>query len=362
MALPEPNVNELALQVPTLADLAKFGKIGEKDNLDTIAELLAKNNAILQDCPLVEANGSTEHISSYEISMPKAYVAEFNRGVPASHATIGQRRESLCMFAARSSVDVRLYKMQGENASRWRFFQDKRFVRSMNDAVCEMMFYGESGKNNRHFDGFATRYNTLDSKKSQNARQVFSMGGKTGAKAGLSSIYAVAWGDSTCHGVYPKGGSGTLDYTDYGVEVTFDKDNNPYHVMTTEYELTLGLAVPDFRSVVRICNIDIDQILQGNNLGTGLLTKDGATNILIEVNSALRNLDPTHNSSKIVLYANKDVMAGLENCMIRSDALRTPLSTVLDSRHPENTVPEMKLFGYTIKQCDAISSNESEVK
>lgn len=363
MALPEPNVNDLALQVPTLADLAKFGKIGEGQNLDVIAELLAKNNAIIQDCPLVEANGYTEHMSAYEISMPKAYVAEFNRGVPASHATIGQRRESLCMFEARSSVDVRLYEMQGENAAKWRFFQDKRFIRSMNDAVSEMMFYGESGKNISHFDGFATRYGTLDDKKSQNARQVFSMGGKKDtAKSGLSSIYAVAWGDSTCHGLYPKGGSGTIKYTDYGAEIAFDKDKNPYHVYTSVYNLTLGLAIPDFRSVVRICNIDIDQILNGDKLGTGVLNKDGSTNILIEINSALRNLDPTHNASKVVLYANKDVMAGLENCMIRSDALRTPLSTVLDSHNPENTVPEIKLFGYTIKQCDAISSNEAEVK
>lgn len=360
----EPLLNELSIERPTLADLAKFCKDGQNDSaIDHIAKVLMRTNSIIQDCPILEANGLLEHVSAYEISMPKAYIYEFNRGVPASHATIAQRRESLAMFKARSEVDAQMYNIYGEGARRWRLYQDERFIRAMNDSMSEVLFYGNSGKNVGVFDGFATRYNTLDEKKSQNARQVVSMGGqKATAKSGLSSIYAVSWGDTTCHGLYPKGGSGTLTFKDHGEQQAFDSDGNPYFVLTSEYFWTFGLAVPDFTSVVRICNIDIDKILKGEGLGTGVLNKEGATNVLIEVNNALRKLDPHHNGSKTVLYANKDVMAGLQNCMIRSDALRTPLTTVLNEQNPNSIVPEMKFFGYTIKQNDAISSNEDEVK
>lgn len=358
MALALPNVNQLTMERPTLSTIAQnLDKEGKWISL--VAEVLMKSNAILPDIPMVEANSFLEHMSTYEISMPKAFFYEFNRGIPASYGENGQQRETLSQFSSRSEIDSQLYELNN-NGPQWRFDQDKRHIRALNDAMTETVFYGDQGKNPLSFNGLATRYNMLDPKVSQKASQVKSLGGKKGKR--LSSIYAVSWGETTCHGLYPKGGKGTLDYKDRGEIFVDDGAGRRFAAYVSEYFWRFGIAVPDYRSVVRICNIDIEDVLAGKGMGTGKLDAEGATNILLEINNALRNLDPTNSGGKKVLYANKDVIACLQNCAIRSDATQVRFTEVLADNKSDSNVQEFNFNGYTLKRCDSISSDEDEVK
>lgn len=66
---------------------------------------------------------------------------------------------------------------------------------------------------------------------------------------GCTSLWLVAWGAQSVHGVYPKGSTGGLSHEDLKTYMTQDPDGRKYQVVGDKYNWRCGLAVRDWRGV-----------------------------------------------------------------------------------------------------------------
>jgi hypothetical protein len=80
-----------------------------------------------------------------------------------------------------------------------------------------------------------------------------------GVGADNMSIWLINWHPATVFGIYPKGTQAGLVHNDLGletVEATNGIAGNRLRAYRDQFVWRCGIAVPDWRSVVRIANID----------------------------------------------------------------------------------------------------------
>jgi hypothetical protein len=70
----------------------------------------------------------------------------------------------------------------------------------------------------------------------------------------------VCWGEETISGIFPKGSKAGLVHDDFGevtAEVTAGLPGSRMRVFQERFQWKPGIALKDWRYVVRICNIDV---------------------------------------------------------------------------------------------------------
>ena len=140
------------------------------------------------------------------------------------------------------------------------------------------------------------RYPALD------AKNVLDAGGRD--EGGCTSLWLVSWGAQSVHGVYPKESNGGLSHEDLKTYMAQDPDGRKYQVVGDKYNWRCGLAVRDWRGIVRIANLPVASL--GKRKGqSGFVDMQKLT---IEA----KNLMPQHLRQKAVWYANADVLTALE--------------------------------------------------
>jgi hypothetical protein len=160
-------------------------------------------------------------------------------------------------------------------------------------------------------------------------------------------MYLVCWGSDSVHGLYPRGSAGGLKNEDLGKYMTTDASGNKFQVVGDKYTWRCGLAVRDWRAVVRICNIDT----------TKLTLRKGASGWidLQQLTITAKNLMPPQMRSKAIWYCNQDVMTALEMQAIDYNTVHLNYGEFFDSK----AVPI--LHGRPVRQCDALLSTEAVV-
>ena len=94
-------------------------------------------------------------------------------------------------------------------------------------------------------------------------------GGGTGSTN--TSIWVVAWGYKSVHGIYPQGSVAGLQYMDVTTPApVFDSNGNPYQAVQTHYKWDCGLTVRDWTYIVRIPNIDVTLLTKNAASGADL--------------------------------------------------------------------------------------------
>lgn len=222
---------------------------------------------------------------------------------------------------------------------RGRVSEGVAFAEAMRQKVAATLFYGNSNLNPDEFNGLAMRYPALD------AKNVLDAGGRD--EDGCTSLWLVSWGAQSVHGVYPKESNGGLSHEDLKTYMAQDPDGRKYQVVGDKYNWRCGLAVRDWRGIVRIANLPVASL--GKRKGqSGFVDMQKLT---IEA----KNLMPQHLRQKAVWYANADVLTALE--LQNSDAGNVQLQygEFFDSK----AVPV--LHGRPVRQCDAVLSSEGVV-
>lgn len=239
----------------TLADWAK--RLDPDGKTAVIVELLSQTNEILTDMRFVEGNLPTGHRTTVRTGLPTVAWRLLNQGVTPSKSTTAQIDEQCGMLEAWSEVDKDLALLNGNIAS-FRLSEAQAFIEAMNQEVASTLFYGNAGLAPEEFLGLSPRYSSLTA---TNGSNVLSGGG---AGADNSSIWLVVWGDNTCHGIFPKGSKAGLLHEDYGevtVETTAGVGGARMRAFQERWQWKLGLALRDWRYAVRICNIDISDLV-----------------------------------------------------------------------------------------------------
>jgi hypothetical protein len=259
----------------TLVDVtASYGEAGEAQG--QIAEILTKENAILEDITWKEGNLLTGERTWVRTGKPGVAWRRYNQGVPKSKGTAGAIDETAAQLAATSQMD-RSLAVLGGNPARARMNFAKPFFEAMNEELSLKLFYGNSFFESKEFTGLAPRFNSLTDGTEKN--QIIDAGG-TGTDN--RSIWLLNWDEEYVTGLFPKGTKAGLMHMDatankaagpdgYPIgDMVADENGNSYLAYTDYFQWDAGIAVKDPRHVVRIANIDASDLSATRATGADL--------------------------------------------------------------------------------------------
>lgn len=328
---------------PTLLDMAR--RLDPDGKIAQVAEVLTHYNEILDDISFTEGNLPTGHKVTIRGSLPTPTWRLFNKGVQPTKSTTKQVTETCGMMEAYSNIDKDLAMLNGNTAA-YRLSEDVAFMEGMNQEFATTLIYGDTATDPEEFTGLAPRYDSLTSGTTMD--QVID-GGGTGSTN--TSIWLVGWSPQTITGIYPKGSQAGLVATDLGEQTVEDSDGYPYQAFRTHFQWKCGLAVRDYRFLVRIANIKIGDLETAGN------TNDTSVNILKMMSQALDKLPP-NGMVRPVFYCNNRVRAMLRVKIL--DKSNTYI-TLEDWKGPISGLnrPTLTFMGTPVRRLDEITNTES---
>jgi len=280
----------------TLADWAK--RLDPDGKVPIIVELLSQTNELLMDMRWVEGNLPTGHRTTVRTGLPTVAWRLLNQGVTPSKSSTAQIDEQAGILEAWSEVDVDLAKLNG-NVQAFRLSEARAFIEAMNQEMAQTLFYGNGGLAPEEFTGLSPRYSSLTG---GNASNVLNGGGVTAATK--TSVWLCGWGDQSLMGIFPKGSAAGLQHDDYGeqtVTVATGIGGAKMRAYQERWQWKAGIALKDWRYVVRICNIDVPT----------LIAKTGAADLVELMIKAIHRL-PTLGLVKPAFYMNRTVFQMLD--------------------------------------------------
>lgn len=274
-------------------------RINPDGTMAKITELLERKKPIFEDIPFVEANDVTSHVMTRRTSLPTGQHRKFNQGIKPSKSTSTQGSEPMAMIGDFSEVDKDLCDLHG-NPKQKRLQEDAAFMEGIMQTVASTLFYGNHQLENEKIDGLATRYNDLGAEQGAN---IVDAGGTGSDNA---SIFLVGWGEGSCYGIYPKGHQSGLQHKDWG-DVIAERDDGRLEVYRSQFKMSYGLAIEDWRNVARLANIDVSDLKLA---GTSGYTGADLINDMIELISLPHG--GVGNGASYCLYAPKKVKTALD--------------------------------------------------
>lgn len=330
----------------TLADWAK--RIDPDGKVPVVAELLSQSNEILEDAVFQEGNLQTGHRVVIRTGLPTVYWRALNMGIPNSKSVTAQVDEACGILESRSEVDVDLAMLNG-NTAQFRLSEDSAFIEAMNQVQASTMFYGNPATDAKQFLGLATRYGAISG--AGNSQNILDAGG-TGSNN--ASIYLVVWGDQTVFCTFPKGSKAGLIHDDLGEQTVYNADGTRLQAYATRYQWKNGLVVKDWRYVVRICNINVTDLLAQ----TGTQAATAATNIIKLMARAFYRI-PNMSMGRAVFYMNRTVHSGLSLAALDKSQYVLKIEQGLSQFGFASTW--LSFMGVPLRRVDQLLTTESRV-
>lgn len=274
--------------------LVDWAKRQDPDNKAArIVELLSQTNEILMEMLWKEGNLPTGERTTVRTGLPTVAWRLLNAGVSPSKSTTAQVDEAVGILEAWSAVDVKIASLNG-NTAEFRLSEASAFIEAMNQEMASTLFYGNSGTAPEEFTGLAARYSSLSAANGQN---IVSGGGSDNGNQ--SSIWLICWGPMSCFGIYPKGSQAGLVHNNLGEETVNDANGVAGALMRAyrdQFVWEAGIALKDWRYVVRIANIDI----------SNLVAKSSAADLFDLMIKAIHRI-PSLSYGKCAFYMNRTV-------------------------------------------------------
>jgi hypothetical protein len=323
----------------TLADFAK--RLDPDGKVPQIVELLSQTNSLLEDMQWMEGNLPVGHRTTVRTGLPTVAWRLLNGGVTPSKSTTAQIDEGCGMLEAWSEVDKDLAELNG-NTNAFRLSEAQAFIEAMNQEMASTLFYGNSSVDPEEFTGLSIRYSSLSAANAQNVI----VGG--GAGADNSSIWLVCWGPQSVFGIFPKGSKAGLVHDNLGevtVEMTAGIAGTRMRAYQDRWQWKCGVALRDWRYVVRIPNIDI----------SALVAKSSAADLIELMIKAIHRV-PNIKMAKPVFYMNRSVFQMLD-IQRRDDVIS---GGGLTYQNVDGGV-QASFRGIPVKICDALHELETVV-
>ncbi len=330
-------MSTLSVIHPTLLDVTK--RLDPNGKIDAIAELLNLTND-LQDAVWIEGNLPTGHRTTVRTGLPVPTWRKLYGGVQPTKSQTVQVTDACGMLEMYAEVDKALADLNG-NTSEFRLSESRPHLEGMMQEFASTLFYGNEGTEPEAFTGIAARFNSLSA---QNADNIINA---SGSGSDNTSIYGIQWSSETVHCIYPKGSKAGLTHEDKG-QVTvenIDGSSGRAEMYRDHFRWDCGVSVRDWRSIVRIANIDLSD-----------LTKTGSTGAdLFDLLAQAIELFPNVKTGRTVFYANRK---------IRSFLRRQARNAIVNSTLTWDMVAGRRVLaidGVPIERCDAIVNTETVV-
>jgi len=340
-------MSTIASNCVTLVDWAK--RIDPDGKIAKVVELLNQTNEILLDMPFLEGNLPTGHRTTIRTGLPTAAWRLLNNGVQPSKSTTAQIDEACGMLEAFSEVDKDLVDLNG-NAAGFRLSEAQAFIEAMNQSMATTLFYGDTTVNPERFLGFQPRFSAISG--ATNGQNVLSGGG---SGSDNSSIWLVVWGQNTVHGIFPKGSKAGLVHEDLGietVEVTAGIAGSRMRAYRDHWQWKCGLAVKDWRYVVRIPNIDVSDLIAGSG------TQNAQQ--LIKLMSRAIDRIPATGMGRPVFYMNRTLFSMLRIQALDKSQNALGIEAALD-QFGNPTGGKLSFMGIPIRKVDQLLNTEATV-
>ena len=306
---------------------------------NTIVDLLAQSNVIIEDAVVRECNEGSTHKTTVRNGLPEVEFRKFYQGVSASKGEYTQITDTTGMLEVYSQVDKSLADLEGDT-DQFRMNEATAFLESMNNAVQENIFYGSKATNPAGFDGLSVRYSKLSADKKSIGYRVLDAGGSGNTN---TSIWFVTWGDLHTHLLYPKGSQMGLVHEDKGAQTASDASGNMYEVYRDHFKWDVGMTVRDFRSNARIANIDVTT-LSGNSA-------PDLIKLMIEAYHRIKRYAKTGNT---VIYCNETIETYLHFQAINKSNVNLSFADFAGR-------PIVAFMGIPVKCADQIVNTEKAV-
>jgi hypothetical protein len=270
-----------------------------------------KSNPILDDIPWIECNSGVTHLTTIRTGIPTPTWRMLNSGVPNGKSTTKQIKAHCGMLEIYSEIDkdqADLAKRNGEltGVPDYLASENAAFIEGFGQEVGRVFVYGDAADPKEPV-GLVNYYNALPKDKETN---VIDAGG-TGSNN--TSIWVVQWGPDSIHGLYPQGSTAGLSERFLGEHTVKDEDGNQFQAYRTHYAWKLGLVVRDWRSAVRIANVDIDKAKSADA---------AAVNVLSALTRAVYLLPKKSATSRTAIYMRKEIITLLDlQCQSKANLL-----------------------------------------
>lgn len=321
----------------TLLDVAK--SLDPNGNAGDVAELLTQGNEILEDAPWFEGNLPTGHRIQQRTGLPAVYYRKMNAGTPASKATRVQIDEACGEMTALCQIDKSIAELNG-NSVQFRMKESIPFLEAMNQRFATSLFYSDVKVNGEEILGLAPRYSSLAA---ANGTNIIDAGG-TGSNN--TSLWLVGWGPHSVYGIYPKASKAGIEFNKgMDDDWLFDANNNRFRGYIDDYKWQNGLALEDWRYVVRIANIDVNTLTK--NAATGADLWDLVA-IAVERIQSLTGVTPR-------FYGNRTLSSFFRRQQVAKVANSTLDTVEVGGRKV------MSLAEVPFRRCDALLNTEARV-
>ena len=326
----------LSASNPTLLDFKQ--SLDPNGMVANTIEVLHETNEILQDMTIIEGNLPTGHKHVVRTGLPTPTWRKLYGGVQPTKATRVPVTDTCGMMEAYSECDKALADLNG-NTLAFRRDEDKAHVEGMGQEMAATLFYGDEDSSPEEFTGLAPRYNDLSA---ENADNIINAGG---SGSDNTSIWLVLWGPQSCHGIYPKGSQAGLQYTDKGQVTIEDVDGNGgrMEAYRSHYRWDCGIALPNWKDVVRIANIDV------SDLNTLANTKELIT-WMIQASERIDNFG----KGRAAFYVNRTIREKLRLGIQEKIANNLTWDSVAGKR-------VMTFDDIPVRRCDALLNEETAV-
>lgn len=331
----------LSTLYPTLSDVVSRANADGRIDTD-IVEMLKETNEMLEDMVMLPANGVTEHVTTVRTGLPAVTWRKLNYGIKPSKSKTKKVKDSLGSLEALATVDKALVDLNG-NTESFRVSEESAFIESMTQEMQETVVYGDTGVDPEKFMGLQARFND---KNAETAANVIDAGGTTARSGKLASMYLVCWGPKTAFGLYPKGTVAGLEMRDLGEEPALDDDGGEYRALKTHYKWNMGLCVRDWRYIVRIANIDLENL----KIKPDPDKADTDGKVLIDLMTEALEKIP-HPTGRMAFYCNKDVRTFLRKQIRYAANVNITMSEVAGKE-------VVSFDGVPVRRVDALANTE----
>lgn len=278
-----------------IADLIQREK--PDHGIATVGEILNQQNPALDDISFQTANDGTQNITYLRTRIPTAQFLSVGAGVPLDKSNVSQITDITSVIGIGSEISKRIADLNGNSVAH-RALEAKAMLEALNQKAMNAWFYGNATTgipttpDPLSFDGLSKRYGLLSG---GNAEQIIDAGG-TGTDN--TSVWFVVNGPNTVSGLVPQGAGVGIKHTAVNGGVPVSKtlaNGNIDEVYQDLWEWHLGQKVEDWRGAVRICNIDV----------SNLVGESGAADLVKLMIKAQHRLTPVEGMGTPIIYMSR---------------------------------------------------------
>ena len=302
-------------QSMTLADLANtFAANGKKPEI--LINLMSEETPLGQDMTWRATNKDTDYVFRATDALPGVSFRSINEGVFPTRGSATVITETCSLLESAFVIDKELMDISPEKEV-YRLEQAQLQLESFMQRFSEEVWYGNRSGDPRGLQGLSERYSNMTGPARD---QIIDAGGIGMDNA---SIWFVTHGDRTFHGIYPRSTKAGFEHIPGALENITDKIDaatnqiSSYQGYLDRFKWRIGIALPDWRQIVRIANIST----------TALANDEEAPDLLLLMTRAANRIKSVSGSGKVVIYMNREVKEAWEVQLLRKQNLALTLDS-----------------------------------